>query len=92
MDTNEDNAAEESIEKGDEPTFDWWSDEGARIFNDALDEGSAYMLAHPGSCADFEEYLDDDPCEGPHPDLCDPDEEALSPGELKTILENCFIM
>ena len=91
MENNNDNTSEESIEEGDEPAFDWWSDEEARIFNEALDEGSAYMLSHPGSCDDFEEYLDDDQIEYRDPDLCDQDEETLPPGEIEMILENCFI-
>ena len=72
-----------------EQAFDFWSDEGARRFNEAIEEGSAYLAANPhlaeDSEGDFdgEEYLD--------PDLDDPNEETLSPGEMEIILENCYI-
>jgi hypothetical protein len=91
MGTDEDNTTEEAIEKG-EQVFDFWSDEGARIFNEALDEGSAYMLAHHCPRAEFEDCLDDEQCEYLDPDLGDADEETLPPGEMELILENCFIM
>jgi len=92
MGSNADNLEEYSVEKGDEPEIDWWSDEGVRILNEALDEGSAYMLAHPGSYTNFEECLDDNQCECLDPELYDPAEERLPPGEIEMILENCFIM
>ena len=90
MGTDEDDATEEAIEKG-EQVFDFWSDEGARIFNEALDEGSAYMLAHHDLCAEFEDCLEDEQCEY-RTDLCEPDEETLPLGEMELIVENCFIM
>ena len=80
MGIDEDNRTDdEATEKGDEPVFDFWSDEGARLFNEALDEGSAYMLERPGSCDDFEEHLYDEQCEYVNPGLDDPDEETLPP-------------
>lgn len=90
MEIDEDGTTAEVMEGGSELAFDFWSDEGARIFNEALDEGSAYMRTHPGSCYDFEEPLDDDRCEYIDPDFCDPDAEDLTPGEMELIFENCF--
>lgn len=90
MECKEENPSEESIKKGDEPQFDWWSDEGARIFNAALDEGSAYTLTHPEPCDDFEEYIEDDLFEDLDRDLCDPHNE-LPPGEMKLVFDNSFI-
>jgi hypothetical protein len=41
MKTNNDNTPdEEAREERDDPAFDFWSDEGARRFNEILDEGS----------------------------------------------------
>jgi hypothetical protein len=82
-------ADEDSTEEGDEEAFDFWSDEGARRFNEALNEGIEYVLAHPHLAENFEESIDDEECEYVDPDLYDPDEETLTPGGIEIILENC---
>jgi hypothetical protein len=41
---------------------------------------------------DFEEYLEDEPCEYLDPELYDPDEETLPPGEMELLFENSYIM
>ena len=74
-----------------EQAFDFWSDEGARRFNEALDEGSAYLEANPHSIANYKEDLDGEECRYLHPDHYDPDEETLSPDEIEIILENSYI-
>ncbi len=50
------------------------------------------MLAHTSSFDYFEEHLDDEQCEYLNPDLDDPDEETLPPGEMELIFENSYIM
>jgi hypothetical protein len=46
MKTHNDNTPDDEVrEERDDPAFDFWSDEGVRIFNDILDEGSAYTPA-----------------------------------------------
>jgi len=76
----------------DEAIVEFWSDEGARRFNEALDEGSACMSVkgHDWTNSDF----DDGDTEGEYcyPELYDPDDETLPPGELELIMENCYIM
>lgn len=83
---------EEAREDRDGPAFDFWSDEGARRFNDALDEGSAYISAGAHIFEDFEVYLEDEPCEYLDPELYDPDEETLPPGVMELIFENSYIL
>ena len=78
---------EEALEEGGEQDFDFWSDEGARRFNEMLDEGSAYA-----SGADLSENFEDEECEYLDSEIYDPDEETLPPGEMEMIFENCFIM
>ena len=93
MGTNNDNTPDkEASEEGGEPAFDPWSDEGAQRFHEMLDEGSAYMAAGGRLSEDFEDDLDDNECEYFDPELCDPDEETLPPGEMELIFENSFIM
>jgi hypothetical protein len=41
---------------------------------------------------DFEVYLEDEPCEYRDPDLYDPNDETLPPGEMELIFENSYIM
>jgi hypothetical protein len=86
-----DNSREEPREE-EQQDSDFWTDEGARRFNEALDEGAAYALAHGPLSYDPEDYLEDQECEYRDPELYDPDEEALSPGDLELILENSYIM
>jgi hypothetical protein len=82
---------DEAIEEEGEQEVDFWSDEGARRFNEALDEGSAYAAECGHLAEDFEERdLEDEQSEYADPELCDPDEETLSPDEMEIIFENCF--
>jgi hypothetical protein len=91
--TNSDNTPdEEAREESGDPAFDFWSAEGARRFNEMLDEGSAYLSTGVRLSEDFESDLEDEPCEYFDPELCDPDEETLPPGEMELIFENSFIM
>jgi hypothetical protein len=83
---------EEGREKRDDPAFDFWSDEGARRFNEILDEGSAYASAGVHLAEDFEAYRAEERYECLDPDLYDPDEETLPPGEMELIFENSYIM
>lgn len=93
MRTDHDNTPDdEGREEKDDPAFDFWSDEGARRFNEILDEGSAYISAGVHLTEDFGVYLEDEPCEYRDPDLYDPDEETLPPGEMELIFENSYIM
>lgn len=89
---NSNTTNEEVIEEGGEQAFDFWSDEGARLFNEMLGEGSAYALANPRLSEDFEAYFEDEPREYVDPELYDPDEETLPPGEMELIFENSYIM
>lgn len=84
---------DEATEEGGEQEFDFWSDEGARRINEMLDDGSAYAATGVHQADDFEEaYLEDDQSEYFDPELYDPDEETLPPGEMELIFENSFIM
>jgi hypothetical protein len=85
---NDNTTDEEANEEGGEQAFDFWSDEGARRFNEMLDEGSAYALGGVALSEDFE----DEPCEYLDPELYDPAEETLPPGEMELIFENSYIM
>ena len=87
-----DNAPEEETREEEEPTSDFWSDEGARRFNEALDEGRDYAQACSHFSDDPEMYFEDEVREYRDPELCDPDEETLPPGEMKLIFENSYIM
>jgi len=93
MKTHNDNTPHEDgrEERGD-PAFDFWSDEGARRFNETMDKGSAYISAGAHISEDFEAYLEDEQREYLDPELYDPDEETLPPGEIELIFENCYIM
>ena len=60
MKTHNDNSPdEEGREERDNTAFDFWSDEGARRFNEALDEGSAYARAHGHVTNDPESYFEE---------------------------------
>ena len=83
---------EEAGRKRGDPAFDFWSDEGARRFNEVLDEGSAFTSADFHLSEDFEAYLEDEQCEYLDPELYDPDEETLPPGEMELIFENSYVM
>jgi hypothetical protein len=87
-----DNNTEEKMREEDETSFDFWSDEGARRFNEVLDEGCAYISANPGGCADSEMDIDGEQSDYRDPELYDPEEETLTPGDMELIFENCYIM
>ena len=82
---------EEAGERG-ELAIDFWSDEGARRLNESLDEGRDYAQAHSHLSEDPEMYFEDEVREYRDPELCDPDEETLPPGEMELIFENSYIM
>ena len=93
METNKDNTPdEEAREEISEQVIDFWSDEGARLFNEILDEGSAYMSADVRLSEGFEAYVEDEPCEYLDPELRDPEEETLPRGEMELIFENSYLM
>jgi hypothetical protein len=69
-----------------EPAFDIWSDDGARRYNEIIEEGDSYLMANPHSIRDYEEDFDPEEFEYRDPELYDPDEETPSPGELEMIL------
>lgn len=91
MATN-DNTPDEKTREEDVSTFDFWSDEGARLFNQILDEGSAYLSAERHESGEFE--IDSEDAEGEYcdPELYDANDETLPPGEMELIFENCYIM
>ncbi len=86
------NNTPEDEEEGGEQEFDFWSDEGARLFNEMLDEGSAYAMAGGRLSEDPEADPDDVQRDYLDPDLYDPDEETLPPGEMELIFENSYVM
>jgi hypothetical protein len=93
MEIDNNNPTDDEATAGGERKFDFWSDEGARRFNEMLDEGSAYAATGVDLAGDFEEtYLEDEDTEYLDPELYDPDEETLPPGEMELIFENSFIM
>ena len=93
METNKDNTPDEEVrEETSEQVFDFWSDEGARLFNEILDEGSAYLSTGVRLSQDFEAYVEDEQSEYVDPEMDDPDEETLPPGEMELIFENSYIM
>ena len=86
------NTDEEQAGEEEELAADVWSDDGAKRFNEALDEGRAYARASDHHSNDLEDRLDEDDLEYRDPELCDPDEETLPPGEMELIFENSYIM
>jgi hypothetical protein len=92
MRTNENNMPEAETREEDEIAFDFWSDEGARRFNEVLDEGSAYISANLRGFADSDMDIDDQQREYRDPELYDPEEETLTPGKMELIYENSYIM
>jgi hypothetical protein len=74
METNNNLADDIATEEDCEQDFDFWSDEGARLFNEMLEEGSAYLAANPHSIENYEEDFDGEECGYLDPDLYDPDE------------------
>ena len=91
MRTNNNNQDEETREE-DESIVGFWSDEGARRFNEALDEDSAYLSARGREFAVSDFEGDDVEGECCHAELYDPNDEPLPQGEMELIFENCYIM
>lgn len=93
MKPNSDDLPDESSrEETGDTSFDFWSDEGAKLFNEILDEGSAYLSIGVQLSWDPEADPDDEPRDYLDPELCDPDEETLPPGEVELIFENSYII
>lgn len=93
METNRENTPdEESREEIEDQAFDFWSDEGARLFNEMLDEGSTYMSTDVRFSGDFKVYVEDDQFKYVATELCDADLETLPPGEIELIFENSYVM
>jgi hypothetical protein len=93
METNKYNTSnEEAREETSEQVFDFWSEEGARLYNEILDEGSTYLSTGVRLSQDFEAYVEDERCEYVDPELRDLEEEALPRGEMELIFENSYIM
>ena len=89
----ESNHTPEDEEEGGEQELDFWSDQGARRINEMLDEGGAYAATGAHLAEEFgEAYLEEEQSEYLDPELYDPDEETLPPGEMEVIFENSFIM
>ena len=91
MTSTNDNSPEEEPREEEQQDLDFWSDEGARRFNEALDEGRDYACTHGSISHDPDDCPDDRECEYRDPEFCDPDEETLPPGEIELIFENSFI-
>ena len=83
---------EDAPEQVGEQEFDFWSDEGAKRYNEILDKGSAYLSTGVCLSKDPEADLDDEPCKYLDPELYDLDEETLPPGEMELIFENSYIL
>ncbi len=89
--SNEMSEEDEREEEGD-TTFGPWADGEAQVLSDMADEERDYISADVLSSYDFEDPPDNQPSEYRDPELVDPDEETLPPGEMEMIFENCFIM
>jgi hypothetical protein len=85
------NADEEEAGEEEELAVDHWSDDGARRFNEALDEGRDYAQACSHFSEDAEMCFEDEAGEYRDPELFDPDEETLPPGEMELIIENSYL-
>ena len=78
MGTDNDNLADDNETEEDcEQAFDFWSDEGARRFNEIIEEGSDYLPANPHLAERLGEDFDGEECDYLDSDLHDPDEESL---------------
>ena len=92
METSNNCPEEEPREEQDAPVLDIWSDEGARLFNQMLDEGSAYLSVNTLVFGDPEMEFYDQQSEYRDPEFFDPDEETLAPGDMELIFENSYIL
>jgi hypothetical protein len=92
MEMDNDNAPEREEGEEEELAFDFCSDEGAKRLNEALDEGRDYAQSCSHLSEDPEMFFEDENREYQDPELCDPDEETLPPGEMELIFENSYIM
>ena len=89
---NNNGSDEQGKEERSDAVIDFWSDAGAKLFNEILDEGSAYISTGAHLSEDFETFGEEEQCEYLDPDLYDPDEETLLPGEMEMIWENSYII
>ena len=70
METDNNNLADNiATEEECEQAFDFWSDDGARRFNEMIEEGSAYLAANPHLAKKFGEDFDGEEYEYFDPDL-----------------------
>lgn len=83
---------EDAREDWNDLALDPESDVGVRLYNEILDEGSANISAVGYPSQDLEMCTEDAPVEYLDPELYDPDEETLPPGEIELIFENCYLM
>lgn len=83
---------EDAGEEMSDPAFDPGSDQGVRLYNEILDEGSAYISAVGHPSEDLAMCQEDEPAEYRDPEMYDPEEETLPPGEMEMIFENSFLM
>lgn len=78
METNRKDLADDiANEEECEQASEFWSDEGARRFNEMIKEGSAYLADNPHLAERLGEDFDGEECYYLDPDLHDPDEESL---------------
>ncbi len=63
MGTNCNTTDEEAGEENCNPAPEFWSDEGARRYNEALEEGSAYVSSGVRLSENIKKYLEDEPSE-----------------------------
>ncbi len=87
-----DNSHDKEPREEEEPACDFWSDDDARRFNEALDEGGAYARAHGPVSYDPEEEFCEQESQYHDPELYDSNDETLPPGEMELIFENSYIM
>ena len=93
MKTDADNTpSKKGREESDGPAFDFWSDEGARRFNEALNEGTAYVQTQGHLSDNLEGDFEEGEREHRDSELGDANDETLPPGEMELIFENSYIM
>jgi hypothetical protein len=92
MTMTNDNSLSKKPREEEEAASDFRSDENAQHFDESFNEGGAYARANGLAFEDPEDCLDDQECEYRDPELYDPDEETLPPGEMELIFENSYIM
>jgi hypothetical protein len=73
---------DDTNDEGGDEEFDFWSDEGAKLYNEILDEGSAYLSTGIHYAKDPEAEPEGELDEYLHPEFYDPDDETLPPDEM----------